>query len=65
MDEDHFSKLLGRRVKVVFVDDGRTKVVTGILNVVNANFIMVDEAVIGLGHNFISCIPREGNFNGN
>lgn len=56
-----FSGLLGRRVKAVFVDDGRTKVVTGTLNFVNTNFIMVDDAIIGLGVNFISCIPKEGN----
>lgn len=59
MEEDHFSKLLGRRVKVVFVDDGRTKVVTGILNVANLNLMMVDEVIIGLGSGFISCIPVE------
>ena len=63
MEKDYFSKLLGRRVKVVFIDDGRTKVITGILNVVNTNFIMVGEAIVGLGPNFISCIPKEGNFN--
>ena len=59
MDEELFSKLLGRRVKVVFVDDGRTKVITGTLNFVNSNVIMVDDAIVGLGSGFISCIPRE------
>lgn len=59
--DEVFSNLLGRRVKVVFVDDGRTKVVTGTLNFVNTNFIMVDDAIIGLGSGFISCIPREEN----
>ena len=61
--EEVFSNLLGRRVKAVFVDDGRTKVVTGILNFVNTNFIMVDDAIIGMGPNFISCIPKEGDYN--
>lgn len=60
MEEELFSKLLGKQVKVVFIDDGRTKVVTGILNAVNANFVMVDDAIIGLGHNFISCMPKRG-----
>ena len=63
MEKNNFSKLLGRRVKVVFVDDGRTKVITGTLNVVNTNFIMVDEAIIGMGSNFISCMPKE-DYNG-
>jgi ribosome maturation factor RimP len=64
LEEDHFSKILGRQVKVVFVDDGRTKVVTGILNVANSNLVMVDDVIIGLGPGFISCIPVEGNNGG-
>jgi len=64
-EKNHFEKLLGSPVKVLYVDDGKTKAVIGILNEVNLDnsYIVVKDVVIGLGSNFISCIPREGNFN--
>ena len=58
--ENYFSKLINTRVKVLFLDNGRTKVVEGILNEVKENYIIVDSVVIGLGSNFISCIPQGG-----
>lgn len=57
--ENVFSGLIGRQVKVLFSDAGRTKVVTGILNETKETYIVVDDMVIGLGHNFISCKPQE------
>ena len=57
--ENVFSELKGRQVKVLFSDAGRTKVVTGTLNEVKDTYIVVDEMVIGLGLNFISCKPQE------
>jgi len=54
-----FLSLIGRKVKVLFLDDGETKVITGILQEVNDNYIMVNDVAIGLGTNFISCIPKE------
>lgn len=59
--ESIFSRYLGKRVKACFLDDGRTKVVFGILNEVNSNYIVVDTVIIGLGTNFISCIPQDQN----
>ena len=61
MENNYFAKLLGKQVKVLYTDDGRTKIVIGILQEVNTNFIVVNDVVVGLGSNFISCIPREVN----
>ena len=60
-DNNHFEKLLGSIVKVLYVDDGKTKAVIGVLNEVNLdnNYIVVKDVAVGLGSNFISCIPRE------
>jgi hypothetical protein len=58
--ESYFSELLGKKVKVLFLDNGKTKVVNGILNQVFETYIIVDQVAIGLGSNFISCIPQEG-----
>ena len=58
--ETIFTKLLNKQVKVLFLDNGRTKVVEGILNEIKENYIIVDSVVIGLGSNFISCLPQEG-----
>ena len=60
-DNTYFTKLLGTRVKALYLDNGTTKIVIGILQEVDTNFIVVNNVVIGLGSNFISCIPREGN----
>ena len=65
-DKNHFENLLGSLVKVLYVDDGKTKAVIGVLNEVNldSNYIVVKDVIIGLGSNFISCFPRGGNYNG-
>jgi len=60
MESNYFTKLLNTRVKALYTDDGKTKIVTGILQEVNENYIVVNDVVIGLGSNFISCIPKEG-----
>ncbi len=59
-DNNYFTKLLGRSVKVLYTDNGKTKIVIGTLQNVDTNFIVVNDVAIGLGSNFISCIPREG-----
>ena len=60
-DNNYFRKLLNTRVKALYTDDGRTKAVTGILQEVGVNYIIVNDIAIGLGTNFISCIPKEEN----
>jgi len=57
--ENYFSNLIGKKVKVLFVDNGKTKVVVGVLNDVFETYIVVDQVAIGLGSNFVSCIPQE------
>lgn len=56
--------MLGREVKVRFLDEGRTKIVRGILSEVKENYIVINDILIGLGQNFISCNlvnhPKEG-----
>ena len=59
--EKDFSNLIGKRVKAVFKDGDKTKVIIGILNDVNDKYILIDDAIVGLGDNFIFCIPQEGN----
>jgi hypothetical protein len=61
MENNVFSKYLGKRVKAVFKDKDITKVVIGILNEVNDKYLIIDEVMVGLGDNFIFCIPQEGN----
>jgi len=58
-NNNYFTKLLGRSVKVLYTDDGKTKIVIGTLEEVQPTFIVVNDVIIGLGTNFISCIPRE------
>lgn len=54
------STLIGKRVKVRYSDDGLTHVVKGLLQEVKETYIVVDDVVIGLGTNFISCVKQEG-----
>jgi len=61
MENNTFSKYLGKRVKAVFKDQDKTKVVIGTLNEVHDKYLIVDEVMVGLGDNFIFCIPQEGN----
>ena len=58
-DENYFTKLLGTKVKALYVDNGTTKIVIGILQEFDSNYIVVNDVVIGLGSNFISCIPKK------
>jgi len=59
--ENVFSKLIGKQVKALFLDNDKTKVIVGTLNDVTENYIIVEDVIIGLGSNFISCIPLENN----
>jgi len=59
MDKD-FSDLIGKRVKAVFKDGDKTKVVIGILKDVTDKYLLIDNVFVGLGDNFIFCIPQEG-----
>jgi len=60
MENNYFFKLLKKQVKVLYRDEGRTHVMKGILREVDpkGKFIVVNDVVIGLGDNFISCIPQ-------
>jgi len=62
MNGERFKDLLGKQVKALFLDDGKTKVIIGILYEVNENYIIVNDVVIGLGSSFISCIPQGGKY---
>jgi len=53
--KNYYSKLIGKKVKAVYLDDGKTKVIKGILNGATDNHIIIDEVIIGLGPTFVSC----------
>ena len=55
-----FLKLIGKRVKVKYLDEEKTCIVKGLLEEADDSFITVNGVIIGLGKNFISCIPQEG-----
>jgi hypothetical protein len=59
MENNSFSKYLGRRVKAVFKDQDKTKVVVGILNEVNDKYLLIDNVMVGLGDNFIFCVLQQ------
>ena len=63
MDDTHsiLNSLINKEVKALYNDNGTTRVVVGILQEVQEKYIVVNDVIIGLGNNFISCIPREGN----
>ena len=52
------NQLKGSKVKVLFCDEGKTKVIKGVLREVGDTYIIVDSVIIGLGNSFISCIPQ-------
>ncbi|GAH90935.1 unnamed protein product [marine sediment metagenome] len=60
MGNNSFLKLIGKRVKVKYLDEEKTCIVKGILTEANDSFITVNDVVIGLGKNFIICIPAGG-----
>jgi|GEM_PF-4568607 len=57
---ENFEHFLNKRVKALYLDNGETRVVKGILKEVNNTYIIVDTVVIGLGSSFISLILQEG-----
>jgi len=57
---ENFERFLNKRVKALYLDNGETRVVKGILKEVNNTYIIVDTVMIGLGSSFISCILQEG-----
>lgn len=57
---ENFYEYLNKRVKALYLDNGETRVVKGILKEVNTTYIIVDTVMIGLGSSFISCILQEG-----
>ena len=56
---ERFSEFLNKRVKALYLDNGETRVIKGILKEVNETYIIVDTVMIGLGSSFISCILQE------
>jgi len=56
---NNFSDLIGKRVKAVFKDGDKNKVVIGMLKEVTDRYLLIDDAFVGLGDNFIFCIPQE------
>ncbi|HUS99687.1 MAG TPA: hypothetical protein VMY59_05125 [Candidatus Thermoplasmatota archaeon] len=64
MDKNNsfLDKLLNKEVKVLYSDPGRngTNVVVGYLTEIDPDrkYIVVNGVIIGLGDNFISCIPK-------
>jgi len=56
---ENFERFLNKRVKALYLDNGETRVVKGILKEVNNTYIIVDTVMIGLGSSFISCILQE------
>ena len=57
---ENFEHFLNKRVKALYLDNGETRVVKGILKEVKQSYIVVDTVIIGLGSSFISCILQEG-----
>lgn len=57
--DNYFLNLMGKRVKVKYLDEETTCVIKGILNEANDQYIVVNDVVVGLGKTFISCIPQE------
>ena len=60
MEKTSFLKLIGKQVKVKYLDEEKTYIVKGTLKEANDSFIVVNDIIIGLGKNFIICIPQEG-----
>ena len=56
---ERFLEHLNKRVKALYLDNGETRVVKGILTEVTTTYIVVDTVMIGLGSSFISCILQE------
>jgi len=59
MGNTSFLKLIGKQVKVKYLDEEKTYIVKGTLEEANDSFIVVNDIVIGLGKNFIICIPQD------
>jgi len=56
--------LVGKQVKALYYDEGKSKKVVGTLNEANDRYLIINDVVVGLGINFIACIPiKEQQFN--
>jgi len=60
MESTYFTTLIGQYVKVKYLDNGITCIIKGILQEANETFIVVEDVAVGLGPNFISCLPKGG-----
>lgn len=49
--------LIGRNVKALYNDEGKSKKVVGTLKEVTNKYLIINDVVVGLGNNFIACIP--------
>jgi len=56
-EKNIFKFLIGRQVKALYSDEGKSKKVIGLLKEVTDKYIIVNDVVVGLGDNFIACIP--------
>jgi len=65
-DQDNIvlKTLVGKQVKALYYDEGKSKKVVGTLNEANDRYLIINDVVVGLGINFIACIPiKEQQFN--
>jgi len=60
-EDVELKRLVGKKVKALYSDEGMSKKVVGTVNVATERYLIVNDVVIGLGVNFIACIPvKEG-----
>jgi hypothetical protein len=50
--------LVGKQVKALYYDEGKSKRVEGILVEATDRYLIVNDVVVGLGIAFIACIPQ-------
>lgn len=53
------NQLVGKRVKVLYNDEGKSKRIVGILKDATEKYLIVNDVIVGLGPNFIACIPSK------
>jgi len=64
-DINLLKNLVGKWVKVLYNDEGKSKRVVGPLKEATDKYLIVNDVVVGLGTSFIACIPlKEENSNG-
>jgi hypothetical protein len=49
--------LVGKQVKALYYDEGKSKKVVGTLKEATNQYLIINDVVVGLGVNFIACIP--------